>query len=84
MISTTRNSSLSFHASCSIVSSKTNALPTRHSTVVAPQRKPQPGGTIKGRWQTSRVLATPVCGGIRVRGASSENMALGEAPGTSG
>ena len=36
-IRTTRSSSLSFHASCSIVSSKTNARPTCHSAVVAPQ-----------------------------------------------
>ena len=59
IISTTRSSSLSFHASCSIVSSNTNASPTRHSRVVAPTLKPQSGGTIRGRWQTSRVLATP-------------------------
>src|SRR4051794_7929784 len=33
MIRTTRSSSLSFHASCSIVSSKTKASPTFHSRV---------------------------------------------------
>jgi hypothetical protein len=55
-----------------------------HSRVVAPHRNPQFGGTIKGKWHTSRVFATPLCGGMRVRGASNENIATGEAPGTCG
>ena len=45
--------------------------------VSAPTRNQQPAGTISGRWQTSRVLATPVCGGMCAPGASSENIALG-------
>ena len=32
-------------------------------------------GTISGRWQSSRVLLTPECGGITLPGASSENIA---------
>ena len=43
----TRSASLSLAASCSIVSSKTHALPTSHSRRSAPTRNQQPGGTIK-------------------------------------
>ena len=39
---------------------------------------------MSGKWQTRRVFATPVCGGIVVRGARRENIAFGEAPGTLG
>src|SRR5215471_9366085 len=83
-ISTTRSWSLSFQASCSIVSSKTQALPGTHSRVSLPTRKPQPSGTISGRCVTSRALVTPVCGGMRVLGFSSENIALGVRPACSG
>ena len=78
-----RVSSLSFHASCSIVSSNTQASPIRHSRVSPPTRKPHPAGSTSGRWTTRRKFAMPVCGGIRVFGFSTENMAVGERRSTS-
>src|SRR3546814_9255676 len=54
-IRSARNSSLSFHASCSIVSSKAKAVPSCHSRVSPPTRKPHPGGTISGRCTIARV-----------------------------
>ncbi len=83
-MSTTRSLSLSFQASCSMVSSKTHALPGTHSRVSLPQRKPQPSGTMSGRWVTSRTLVTPVWGGIRVPGLRRENIDAGVRPGWSG
>ena len=77
-IITARGTSLSFHASCSIVSSNTNAFPGTHSRSSAPTRKPQPGGMISGRCTSRRVLLTPECGGIRVLASSMENTADGE------
>src|SRR3979490_2014998 len=43
-IRTTRSLSLSFQASCSMVSSNTHALPGTHFRVSLPTRKPQPSG----------------------------------------
>ena len=82
-MNTARGSSLSFQASCSIVSSNTKALPGSHCRCWPPTRKPQPGGTMSGRCTIRRVLLTPVCGGIRVLVSRIENSALGLAPGTS-
>ena len=75
--------SLSFQASCSIVSSNAQASPTRGVRVSAPTRSPQPSGTTRGRWTVVRTLLDPVCGGIRVRGSSIENITVGPLPGRS-
>ena len=72
-----RGRSLSFQASCSIVSSNTQASPSRHGRVSEPTRKPHPGGTIRGRWTTSRTLAIPVWGGMRVLGTNYDRSKLG-------
>ena len=66
-----------FHASCWIVSSNTHACPGSHSLVVAPTRKPQPGGTMSGRCTVRRVFVTPVWGGIRVLASRIEKNAVG-------
>src|SRR5438445_146676 len=78
---TMRGSSLSFHASCSNVSSNTQARPSRHGRVSAPTRKRQAGGTTSGRCTMKRVFVTPVCPGMRVFGASTEKKAVGACPG---
>src|SRR6266851_792053 len=57
---TMRGSPLSFHASCSKVSSNTQARPSRHSRVSAPTRKPQEGGTTSAMCTMKRVFVTPV------------------------
>lgn len=78
-----RGTSESFHASCSIVSSKTQAVPTCHSRVTPPTLNPQPGGTINGRCTVTRVLVTPVWDGIRVCASKIEKKAVGPRPGMS-
>src|SRR5882672_10066183 len=77
---TTRGLSLSFHASCSKVSSNTQARPSRHSRVSAPTRKPHEGGTTSAMCTMKRVFVTPVCAGMRVLGASTEKKAVGACP----
>ncbi len=77
---TMRGSLLSFHASCSKVSSNTQARPSRHSRVSAPTRKPHEGGTTSAMCTMKRVFVTPVCAGMRVFGASTEKKAVGACP----
>ena len=55
-----RGASLSFQASCSIVSSNAQALPASRVRVSAPTRNPHPSGTTSGRWTVVRTLLEPV------------------------
>ncbi len=64
-----------------MVSSNTQASPIFHSRVSLPTRKREGPGRISGRWTSERVLVEPVCGGMWVRGASTEKIAVGPKPG---
>src|SRR5947209_10714396 len=65
---TTRSSPLGLAASCSIVSSNTNASPGVQKRLSSPTLNQQPSGTTRGKWQTKRELLMPTCGGIVVCG----------------
>ena len=82
-ISTARRRSLSFHASCSIVSSKAKARPSTHSRVSPPTRKPQSGRHVEREVDDRAGVGHPgVRRDPRARGAAARRTRWARGPGS--